>query len=436
MRTRGALLLTISLAAVTTAGSAAPARAEGPTTGPPEAPFVSGEVIVRYEGEAGERLVQLLPGVGVPDAVRELRQDPGVAYANPNFVATAAQFVPDDPGSANPDWRTDQWNFVSATAGVRALDAWAHLIAAGRPGARRVKVAVLDSGVAYRDKGRRFRHNPDLPPTKRFVHPKDFVAGDRVPLDQSFEGHGTHVTGTIAQATNNGLGLTGLAYGVRVMPVRVLDRTQRGNAHHIAKGIRFADRHGADVINLSLQFGAMVDRCADIRGVCRALRAARRHGAVILAAAGNAVSPRDHVTYPAALDRAVLGVGATTNAACLADYSNFGEGLDLVAPGGGISASLPGCLGLGGRRVRQYSIRLGAARSGRFNKFGIVGLEGTSMATAHASGAAALLLAEGMPPASVGHRLKCTARTLGDARHYGAGLLDAGVATDPAATCP
>jgi serine protease len=423
-----------------TAGPAAPVRADGPIAGPPGAPFVSGEVLVRYEGEAGERLVQLPPGVDVPDAVRDLRQDSGVAYANPNFVATAAQFVPDDPGSANPDWRADQWNFVSPTAGVGALDAWAHLIDGGSPGARRVTVAVLDSGVAYRDKGRRFRRNPDLPPRKRFVHPKDFVAGDRVPLDESFEGHGTHVTGTIAQATNNALGLTGLAYGVKVMPVRVLDRRQRGNAHDIAKGVRFAARHGADVINLSLQFGARVDRCADIRSVCRALRRAANHGIVIVAAAGNAFSPRDHVTYPAA-HRAVLGVGATTSAGCLADYSNFGEGLDLVAPGGGGSASVPGCLGDARRKVRQYSVKLGAAGAGRFNRFGIVGLEGTSMAAAHASGAAGLVIASGVvgaepPPTTVIERLECSAQDLGVPGwdpFYAAGLLDAGAATEAAA---
>ena len=117
-------------------------------------------------------------------------------------------------------------------------------------GGRGVVVAILDTGIAYRN-WQNFKESPDLKGT-RFVRPYDFVSNNRYPLDQN--GHGTFVASTIAEATNNGFGLTGLAYGASIMPVRILDSSGLGDAATISRGIRYAANQGAKVINLSLEF--------------------------------------------------------------------------------------------------------------------------------------------------------------------------------------
>ena len=136
----------------------------------------------------------------------------------PNYIAHAAGAgIPNDPGRAHrpQGWEQMQWNLLPRN-GVNAPEAWANLLADHRAGGRGVVVAVLDTGVAYRN-WRKFRQSPDFGGT-RFVHPYDFVAHNRYPLDRN--GHGTFVAGVIAEATNNGIGLTGLAYGASIMPVR------------------------------------------------------------------------------------------------------------------------------------------------------------------------------------------------------------------------
>jgi serine protease len=413
---------------------------------PPPKPYVPGEVLVHYADRPGERELKLPPGVGVGEALRTLRRNPRVVYANPNYRVEAAAVCagPNDPGSSRTcgGWRKDQWNFLAAEGGVDALGAWQHLRRANRPGASGVVVAVLDTGVAYRRKGRRFRRDPDLPATRRFVSPKDYIDGDRLPLDK--DGHGTHVAATITQRTNNGLGLTGLAYGAKLMPIRVLNRNERGTGSDVASGIGLASRHGADVINLSLQFGPSVTSCRQVRDVCGAIKRAVARGITVVAAAGNEDS--SGVAYPGAAND-VIAAGATTVRGCLADYSDYGPELDLVAPGGGDDAVLDtgegACTGKSGPSIRQFSLRPGAASSGNFRKFGIVDLKGTSMAAAHVSAAAALVIASGVAgvdprPSEVRDRLTCTATDRGAAsrdRFYGWGLLNAARATDPAIVC-
>src|SRR3984957_1953767 len=115
---------------------------------------------------------------------------------------------------------------------------------------RGVVIAILDTGVAYRD-WHEFRRSPDFTRT-RFVHPYDFVAKNKFPLDRN--GHGTFVAGVVAEGTNNGRALTGLAYGASIMPVRILDASGLGEESTIAHGIRYAVQKGAQVINLSLEF--------------------------------------------------------------------------------------------------------------------------------------------------------------------------------------
>ncbi|MDQ3632867.1 MAG: S8 family serine peptidase [Actinomycetota bacterium] len=345
--------------------------------------------------------------------------------------APVSAFVPNDPGRGvvPGGWQEDQWNFTGPY-GVDALGAWRHLIAARRPGGAGVVVAVVDSGVAYRNRPP-YRRSPDLHGF-RFVRGHDFVDDDRFPDDES--GHGTHVASTIAEATDNGIGLTGLAYGVRIMPVRVLDRVDEGSWRDIARGIRWAAAHGAEVINVSIEFAEQV-RPSDVRDVIEAIAFAHRAGAVVVASAGNTGSER--VVLPARAPHAIA-VGATTEHGCLSDFSNVGAGLDLVAPGGGADADLAGDTRCDPtddtpRDIFQVTFtNRGSLRFGIPDRF-----EGTSMAAPHVSAVAALVLASGVlgpdpTPAAVEARLKSTARDLGPPgsdRRYGSGLLDAETAT-------
>lgn len=379
------------------------------------------------------RVLTLRRGVRVSTAIAKLRRRRGVAWAVPDYVAHAAgEYIPNDPGHAGVPggWRELQWNF-DGKFGVGAPEAWANLAADGNHAGQGVTVAVLDTGIAYANRGR-FRRSPDFE-ASQFVKGYDFVRKDPFPNDRN--GHGTFVAGTIAEATGNNKDLTGLAYGVRLMPVRVLDATGEGDASTIAKGVRFAVRHHAKVINLSLEFSGDVT-AADVPELVSALAYAHRHGVVMVAAAGNEAST--HIPYPAR-DKYVISVGASTVHGCLADYSNYGRGVALVAPGGGADANLPGdpnCHpGTHGRDIFQETFRGTSPRV-----FGMPGgYEGTSMAAPHVAATAALIIASGVlgsepKPSAIRMRLIATARPLGDeADHldYGHGLLDAAAATAP-----
>jgi serine protease len=412
--------------------------------------FAPHQVVVKFRGERTGHAVALPRGVGVRASAAALRRNPRVAYAEPNYVATASaaptEFaVPDDPGTLGGaseataglgDWAFKQWNFLAfeATAGLRlpvspggidAVGAWRNLDAVGRPGAEGVTVAVLDTGIAYRNDGSRFQRSPDFT-ADQFVTGYDFVKNDRLPLDEN--GHGTHVAGTIAEKTDNGIGLTGLAYGARLMPVRVLDQHGRGDAAEIAKGIRFAIAHRARVINMSFNFG-----CGKrVPVVDEALREAFAHGVVAVASAGN-LGSESCVSEPATGPR-VIGVGGVTEGGCLGSYSLAGTAIDVVAPGGGTPE--PGCPSVSARPIYQVTLKAGTT-----NVFAIPGnYVGTSMAAAHVSAVAAMILASGVlnhPPTpqarveAVTKRLRRTARTLGLPRtQQGAGLIDAAAATD------
>jgi serine protease len=369
----------------------------------------------------------------VRQTIAELNAHHNVAYAVPNYVArkAAADFVPNDAGRGGVGgWQNLQWNFL-APVGVNAPGAWANLIAAGAPGGRGVTVAVLDTGVAWENRGR-YHRSPDF--TKnQFVRGYDFVDRNRYADDHN--GHGTWVAGLIAEKTNNNYALTGLAYGAKIMPVRVLDSDGLGDAATIGQGIRFAADHGAKVINLSLEFDPSTPG-SQIPEVLRAIRYATRKRVLVTAVSGNE-SERE-LAYPARA-AGVLAVGATTEHMCLADYSNVGSGLSLVAPGGGSDAALADdpvhCRpsDQSGRDVYQLTF---AASNPRV--FGLPsGYEGTSMSSPHAAAAAALVVASGVigrnpTPRAIKTRLEQTARDLGKPGYdtqYGWGLLDAAAAT-------
>ena len=405
--------------------------------------YVAGEVIVRYEegtsggvaaqvaDEAGTEAVQDLPGgseqlqiddgESVRETIAELRADPNVAYAVPNWKARAAAGPPNDPA-----FRL-QWNLFG-DYGINVVDAWTLAEGLGAPGGRGAVVAVLDSGVAYERRGR-YRRAPDLR-RSTFIRPWDFIQRDRHPND--VYGHGTHVAGTIAQTTNNRRGTAGIAYNAKIMPLRVLDENGEGDSVAIARAIRYAARHRADVINLSLEFPAEV-RSAEIPDVLGALRYARRRGSVVVAASGNQADIA--VAYPARAS-SVIAVGATTVTGCQAEYSNSGEDLDLVAPGGGVDAPnsdsvwdadhcKPDSLG---RPIIQQTFTRGVRRFGLPRTY-----EGTSMASPHVSAIAALVIASGRlganpSPRAVEEHLEATARPTDRPDRYGAGLVDAAAA--------
>jgi serine protease len=378
--------------------------------------------------------VEVLGTQTTAEAAAKLSADPHVEHALPNYVARATAFIPNDPGRGGVGgWANIQWNFNGAF-GVDAPNAWQNAINAGAPGGAGTIVAVLDTGVAYRTSpDRRFLKAPDLD-RSRFVAGHDFVRRHSYPYDRN--GHGTFVSGVIAQSTNNGIGVTGLAYKARIMPVRVLDFEGKGDVATIARGIRFATRHHAKIVNMSFEFDIGLT-AAQIPDVISALRQANRSGVLLVAAAGNTEDTQ--VAYPARAKH-VVSVGATTEHGCLAEYSNTGAGLDLVAPGGGADAAIdgdPNCRPLEdpGRDVYQYTFRGTSPR-----RFGLPGgYEGTSMAVPHVAATAALIIGEKLlgpnpAPEQITAQLERTARDLGKPGFdnlYGYGLLNAYAATAP-----
>jgi serine protease len=300
------------------------------------------------------------------------------------------RFVPDDPYYAN-QWHLDQIGMPTAWTRGRGEGA---------------VVAVIDTGVAYRNAGR-FAQAPDLGQT-RFVPGWDFVDNDDSPDDE--HGHGTHVAGTIAQSTNNALGVAGVAPGAAIMPLRVLDASGAGGWAAIASAIRWAADHGADVINMSLG-GGMRSRTVE-----RAIDYAHDHGVVIVAAAGN--SSNSAVEYPARHDH-VIAVGAVRYDRELSFYSCYGDGLDIVAPGGDTRVDQNGD-GLPDGVLQNTIVGRDVRR------FDYLAWQGTSMAAPHVAGVAALVRASGVTdPDAVERVLRETAEPLGDTQHYAAGLVRA-----------
>jgi serine protease len=452
---RSKLILLTALAALAAATFASGAATASPGSGGrvqaeavSDPGYAPGELLVRFRG-GGERQLELPPGVGVPAAVEALSANPDVAYATPDYLAHAAaavpsaatSFIPNDRGTATVGggWQATQWNFLpcgslcapgtaplayQSRGGIDAPRAWATLRALGRPGAAGVKVAVLDTGIAYRNQKPKFVKSPDFS-ANQFIRGFDFVDKDRFPLDE--DGHGTHVAGTIGEQTGNGKALTGLAYGAKLMPVRVLNDIGEGKSSDIGQGLVYAAKHGARVINMSFEFGASVKSCKEVRSVCRGVRYAGRHGVTVIAAAGNDLDPV--AAFPARIP-GVIGVGASTEGGCLANYSDYGLDVDLIAPGGqGESATL--C-----QSPDRPIFQLTFAGSDP-HVFGLpADYAGTSMSAAHVSGVAAMIIASGElgarpSPARILCQLNGTARRDGlgetyDPARWGGGLLDAG----------
>jgi serine protease len=269
--------------------------------------------------------------------IKALRQQPGVRYAEPNYLRRAFR-VPNDPGYPS------QWHYNT----ISLPQAWDVTIG-NRPSGEEVIVAVIDTGIylAHPDfsgqllAGYDFISNPDSARDGNGIDANPDDPGDSDQRGQS-SWHGTHVAGTIAVASDNNSGIAGVAWGAKLMPIRVLGKNG-GTSYDVMQGVRYAaglsndsgtlPARRADIANLSLGGGGGSLAEQD------AYQAARDTGMIIVAAAGNDNTSTPN--YPAAYE-GVISVSATDFANQRAPYSNFGSTISLAAPGGNIRADLNG----------------------------------------------------------------------------------------------
>lgn len=295
--------------------------------------------------------------ITVDQLVSDLNTDPNVEYAEPDYKRYALG-VPNDPGFPM------QWNLQQLSMSTL----WNTIT-----GDENVVVAVIDTGVAY-----------DLSDfsTTIFVPGWDFVNNDADPYDDN--AHGTHVAGTIAQSTNNGAGVAGMAYGVSIMPLKTLGQDGSGYVSDTSEAIIWAVDNGADVINLSL--GSTSSSTTEEAAV----KYAFDNGVPVIAATGN---DNGAVNYPAAYDAYVLAVGATRYDKARSPYSNFGPEVDIVAPGGDMTVD---------QNADGYNDGILQQTIGGFDPgtgvtdytAGFHFFQGTSMATPHVAALAALVMSK------------------------------------------
>ncbi|WP_312030266.1 S8 family peptidase [Meiothermus taiwanensis] len=407
----------------------------------PVAPFVEGELIVQFKPQVSLQSLGRLSAAGVElqqvrllglertflyraslnradtlAVLAELQRRNDVAFAHPNYLLFS-QATPNDP-----QYNNQRWHYEA----IGLPQAWDIETGSSNP----VTVAVIDGGVVA--------GHPDL--AGKLLPGYDFYSnaadsGDGDGRDNNPEDtapgsdyHGNHVTGTVAAATNNGLGVAGVSWGARLLPVRALSAGS-GTLADVADALRWAaglsvagvpdNQNPAQVINMSL--GGPVP-CSHAPALQQAINVANSRGAIIVVAAGN--SNVEASTFSPAGCSGVVTVGATNAEGNRASYSNYGSRIDLMAPGGEP----------GGLQV------VSTLASGQYG-----GKAGTSMAAPHVAGVLALMKSKkpSLTAAEAISLLKETARRLSAAQcnrpsagDCGAGLVDARAALQRLNTPP
>jgi serine protease len=429
-------------------------------------PFVRGSIIVKFKDDASRGaiatataqvagtiadrsswadfdIVDIPTDVDPEAAAAAMRARPDVEYAQPRY-RNHAMARPNDTFYAN------QWNFPAIDM-ERAWDI--------QPGASAdIIVAVLDSGMAFQSGSVRynsrfpFRVTPNGPlypalgvvdvpiaaapelgasGSTRFASPRDFIWNDDLPVD--LDGHGTHVAGTIGQLTNNGSGTVGIAYNVRLMPVKVIQGTWDdifgspfvGTDDVVARGVRYAADNGAKVINLSIGR----EEGGPATAVTDAIRYAIGRGVFVAVASGNTRAEgnqQNRLAQSASDIAGMVAVGAVGRTLDIAFYSTTAPYVELAAPGGdqrqgGVTAGIL-------QQTLDLDMLETYTRPPRADSFAFAYFQGTSMSTPHVSGFAALLMQQGITnPAAIEAAMKQFATDRGAAGRddlYGFGLIN------------
>ncbi len=340
-------------------------------------PSIAIQDITALTEQLGIQMIKTIPRIGVQryriakpeklqETIKKLLANPKVEYAEPNFILHALE-IPNDPAFSNL-WGLNNTGQTGgkSDADIDAPEAWDK-----NKGSKNIIVAIIDTGIDYEHpdlKDNIWINNGEIPgngvddDNNGFVddvHGWDFRNNDSDPMDDNR--HGTHCAGTIGAVGNNSEGVVGVNWQVQLMALKFLDASGSGSTSDALEAIIYAVDNGAKILSNSWGGGGFSQSLKD------AIEYADQHNALFVAAAGNSSSDNDQSpSYPASYDvENVISVAASNDRDYLASFSNYGaRTVDLAAPGESILSTVPG-------NGYQY-------------------LSGTSMATPHVSGAAAL----------------------------------------------